>query len=376
MRIGIICEYNPFHNGHIYHIEKIKERYPDSTIILVVDSFFTERGDISVLDKKAKTEIALENNIDLVVELPFCFATQSADQFAYGAISILNKLDIDLLIFGSESDNVDSLKETALTELEEEKYDNVVKDFLDEGVNYPTALSKALNVFTGYNINKPNDLLGISYIKAIILTNSKIKPETIKRTNDYNDLSISNISSATAIRKALSSKCDISSAVPETTKKHVRFIDEEMYFKLLKLKIIADIDDLEIYQTVDEGIENRIRKFIYNSKSLDELILNIKTKRYTYNKIRRMLVHILCSFKKSESKNLEIEYLRVLGFNKKGQKVLNSVKKDLDVPIYFNYKEKMNRYLDLDFKAATIYSLIVNDSAIIEDEFKIFPIKK
>ena len=376
MRIGIICEYNPFHNGHIYHIEKIKERYPDSTIILVVDSFFTERGDISVLDKKAKTEIALENNIDLVVELPFCFATQSADQFAYGAISILNKLDIDLLIFGSESDNVDSLKETALTELEEEKYDNVVKDFLDEGVNYPTALSKALNVFTGYNINKPNDLLGISYIKAIILTNSKIKPETIKRTNDYNDLSISNISSATAIRKALSSKCDISSAVPETTKKHVRFIDEEMYFKLLKLKIIADIDDLEIYQTVDEGIENRIRKFIYNSKSLDELILNIKTKRYTYNKIRRMLVHILCSFKKSESKNLEIEYLRVLGFNKKGQKVLNSVKKDLDDPIYFNYKEKMNRYLDLDFKAATIYSLIVNDSAIIEDEFKIFPIKK
>ena len=376
MRIGIICEYNPFHNGHIYHIEKIKERYPDSTIILVVDSFFTERGDISVLDKKAKTEIALENNIDLVVELPFCFATQSADQFAYGAISILNKLDIDLLIFGSESDNVDSLKETALTELEEEKYDNVVKDFLDEGVNYPTALSKALNVFTGYNINKPNDLLGISYIKAIILTNSKIKPETIKRTNDYNDLSISNISSATAIRKALSSKCDISSAVPETTKKHVRFIDEEMYFKLLKLKIIADIDDLEIYQTVDEGIENRIRKFIYNSKSLDELILNIKTKRYTYNKIRRMLVHILCSFKKSESKNLEIEYLRVLGFNKKGQKVLNSVKKDLDIPIYFNYKEKMNRYLDLDFKAATIYSLIVNDSAIIEDEFKIFPIKK
>ena len=219
MRIGIICEYNPFHNGHIYHIEKIKEKYPDSTIILVMSSFFTERGDISVLDKKAKTEIALENNVDLVIELPFVFATQSADIFAYGAISILNKLDVDLLIFGSESDNVEALKETALTELEDDNYDNVVKDFLDEGVNYPTALSKALDMITGYKVNKPNDLLGISYIKSLIITNSKIKPETIKRTNDYHDLKLSHISSASAIRKALSSKSDISSSVPEITKK-------------------------------------------------------------------------------------------------------------------------------------------------------------
>lgn len=376
MRIGIICEYNPFHNGHIYHIEKIKEKYPDSTIILVMSSFFTERGDISVLDKKAKTEIALENNVDLVIELPFVFATQSADIFAYGAISILNKLDVDLLIFGSESDNIEALKETALTELEDDNYDNVVKDFLDEGVNYPTALSKALDMITGYKVTKPNDLLGISYIKALILTNSKIEPETIKRTNDYHDLKVDTISSASAIRKALSSKSDISGAVPAITKNYIRFIDENMYFKLLKLKVIADIDDLDIYQTVDEGIENRVKKFIYKSKSLEELILNIKTKRYTYNKIRRMLTHILCSFKKEDAKNLEIEYLRILGFNKKGQKVLNEVKKDLDVPIYFNYKEKLNKYLDLDFKVATIYAEIVGDSSIIDDEFKIFPIKK
>ena len=376
MRIGIICEYNPFHNGHIYHIEKMKEKYPDSTIILVVDSFFTERGDISLLDKKSKTEIALNNNIDLVIELPFCFATQSADTFAYGAISILNKLNVDLLIFGSESDNIDALKETALTELEDDNYDNVVKEFLDDGVNYPTALSKALDMLTGHKVNKPNDLLGISYIKAIIVTNSKIKPETIKRTNDYHDLTISNISSATAIRKALSSKSDISMSVPEITKKYVRFIDEELYFRFLKLKITSDINDLAMYQTADEGIENRIKKFIYKSKSLDELILNIKTKRYTYNKIRRMLTHILCSFKKEEAKNLEIEYLRVLGFNSKGQKVLNSVKKEIDVPIYFNYKEALNKYLDLDFKVATIYAEIVNDESIIDDEFKAFPIKK
>ena len=233
MRIGIICEYNPFHNGHIYHINKIKELYPDSTIILVVDSLFTERGDISVLDRISKTEIALQNNIDLVVELPFAFATQSADIFAYGAISILNKLEVDMLIFGSESNNIDSLKEAALTQIEDNNYNNIVKDFLNEGSNYPTALAKALNAITGSYINRPNDLLGISYIKAIIVTNSKIKPLTIERTNDYHDLTLSNISSASAIRKALNSKNDISTSVPEITKKYVSFIDENILFNYL-----------------------------------------------------------------------------------------------------------------------------------------------
>lgn len=376
MRIGIICEYNPFHNGHIYHINKIKELYPDSTIILVVDSHFTERGDISVLDKIAKTEIALENNIDLVVELPFVFATQSADIFAYGAISILNKLDVDMLIFGSESNDIDALKKAALTQIEDNDYNNMVKDFLNDGTNYPTALAKALNMMIGSQINKPNDLLGISYIKALMVTNSKIKPLTIERTNDYHDLTLSHISSASAIRKALNSKNDISTSVPDITKKYVRFIDENNLFKYLKYKIISEIYELNKYQTTDEGIENRIKKFIYKSKSLDELILNVKTKRYTYNKIKRMFTHILCGFKKEDAKNLEIEYIRILGFNKKGQNVLNKVKKNIDVPIYFNYKENLNKYFDLEFRATTIYALICDDLSLIDKEFKSFPIKK
>lgn len=376
MRIGIIGEYNPFHNGHIYHIDKIKENYPDSEIVLVVDSFFTERGDISVIDNYAKTLIALENKVDLVIELPFCFATQSADKFAYGAISILNKLKVDKIIFGSESNDLDSLKEAALTELESKEYNNIVKDFLDDGVNYPTALAKALDVLTGYKTKKPNDLLGISYIKAIMVTNSHIIPETIKRTNDYHSLTLETISSASAIRKALNSQSDISKYVPDITKKHIRFIDEENYFSYLKLKIIADIEDLNLYQTVDEGLENRLKKFVYKAKNLDELILNVKTKRYTYNKIKRMLVHILCSFKKEDALNLEIEYLRVLGFNKKGQAILNKTKHTLDVPIYFNYKEKLNKYFDLEYKAAAIYALIVNDLNILTSQLKGFPIKK
>ena len=209
-----------------------------------------------------------------------------------------------------------------------------------------------------------------------MVTNSKIKPLTIERTNDYHDLTLSNISSASAIRKALNSKNDISTSVPEITKKYVRFIDENILFNYLKYKIISNISDLNKYQTTDEGIENRIKKFIYNAKSLDELILNIKTKRYTYNKIKRMFTHILCDFKKEDAKNLEIEYLRVLGFNKKGQAVLNKVKKNLDIPIYFNYKEHLNKYFDLEFKATAIYALICNDLSLIDKEFKVFPIKK
>ncbi len=376
MKIGIVCEYNPFHNGHIYHINKIKELYPDSTIVLVVDSCFSERGDISVLDKYAKTEIALANNIDLIVELPFVFATQSADTFAYGAISILDKLNVDMLIFGSESNNIDELKHAALTQIEDESCDNLIKEYLDDGSNYPTALAKALNMLTGKTFSKPNDILGISYIKAIMVTNSRIKPLTIERTNDYNDLTLNSISSASAIRKALNSNNDISLSVPEITKKYVRFIDENILFNYLKFKIISEIDNLNTYKDVDEGIENRIKKYINCSNSLDEFILNIKTKRYTYNKIKRMLIHILCGLKKEDCHNLEIEYIRILGFNKKGQEVLNKIKKNIDVPIYLKYKENLNKFFDLEFKALSIYALITNDNSLIDKEYKNGPIIK
>ena len=264
MKIGIICEYNPFHNGHIYHINKIKELYPDSTIILVVDSYFTERGDISVLDKFAKTEIALANNVDLVIELPFAFATQSADIFAKGAISILNKLNVDLVVFGSESNDIEGLKKAAAIQINNDSYDSLVKSYLQSGSNYPTALAKALDYFNQDKFDTPNDLLGISYIKAIMVTNSKIKPLTIQRTNDYHDLTLTNISSASAIRNAINDKNDISNSVPSITKNFIRYVDEKKCFNYLKFKIISDLDYLNQYQTVDEGIENRIKKFIYD----------------------------------------------------------------------------------------------------------------
>ena len=139
-RIGLIAEYNPIHNGHIYQIKEIKRLYPDSIIILITNSYFTQRGDISIINKWDKTKIALDNNIDLVIELPFPYATQSADIFAKGALKILNFLQIDTLIFGSESNDINKLKKLASTQLNNKKYDEKVKTYLNQGINYPLIL--------------------------------------------------------------------------------------------------------------------------------------------------------------------------------------------------------------------------------------------
>ena len=200
--IGIIAEYNPFHNGHLYQINKIKEIYPESIIIGVVSSSFTQRGDISILNKWDKTKIALDNGLDLVIELPFVYATQSSDIFAKGALSILNKLKIDTLVFGTETDNITKLKEIANIQINNKDYDNLVKKYLDTGLNYPTALNKALEDLSNYKVNTPNDLLALSYIKEIIKNNYNIEVMNIKRTTSYHGKEIkNNITSASNIRK-------------------------------------------------------------------------------------------------------------------------------------------------------------------------------
>lgn len=199
--IGLIAEYNPFHNGHLYQINKIKEMYPDSIIIAVVSSSFTQRGDLSVLNKWEKTKIALNNNIDIVLELPFVYATQSSDIFAKGAVSILEKLNIDTLVFGTERDNIEEIKKVADLQLNNKEYDNLVKKYLKEGINYPTATNKAVQKLSGEKIDSPNDLLALSYIKQIKKDNKNIDIINIKRTTSYHGKEIdNNITSATNIR--------------------------------------------------------------------------------------------------------------------------------------------------------------------------------
>lgn len=373
--IGIIAEYNPFHKGHLYQINKIKEKYPNSLLVVVTSSSFTQRGNISLLNKWDKTKIALDNNVDLVVELPFVYSTQSSDLFAEGAISILNTLKIDTLVFGTERDNISDLELLADIQINNIEYQDKVKEYLSQGLNYATSTNKALEDLTSIKVDTPNDLLALSYIKQIKKHNYSIEYLNIKRTTSYHGSEVlDNITSASNIRKLYLSDNCIDNLVP-FDKKYLYKIDMNKYYDILKYKILAEDTSISKYQTVDEGIESRIIKSIYISNNYEELIQNIKTKRYTYNKISRMLLHILVGFTKEEANNISIDYIRILGFTRSGQEYLNKIKKELSIPIVIGYKKNISKVLDIELKATKIYAL-VTDMSLIKREYQIKPIIK
>lgn len=372
MAVGIIAEYNPFHNGHLYHLKKIKELYKDEEIILVLSGNFTQRGEPSIIDKWRKTEIAKLAGIDLIIELPFLYSTQSADFFSYGALTILEKLKVDQFVFGSETDDIETLTEIAKAQIENENFDHLVQIYSKLGENYPTAISKALYDLTGKKINAPNDLLGVSYIKTILKNHYQIKPVAIKRTTCYHTEKLKKITSSTTIRNTLKEKKEIDIAIPTYVKKYLKqenlhFMDD--YFPLLKYKIITE-KDLSIYHTVDEGIDRLLKKVVMNCSNYNELILKLKSKRYTYNKISRMLLHILIGLTKEEANQQQNKiHIRILGFNEKGQKYLNRIKKKIDIPILSKF-EKNNPLLELELKSTIVYSLPKDNQKLIKKEFQ------
>ncbi len=363
--IGIIAEYNPFHNGHLYQINKIKERYPDSIIIVVLNGYFLQRGEMSILSKEEKINLALNYGVNMVVELPFVFGCQAADIFAETSIKLLNELKINKLIFGSESDNINILEKIAKKQIES---DLDIKKYLDEGMNYPTALKKALNIEFDYN--SPNDLLGISYIKTILKNNFNIKYESIKRTNDYHDIkSDEDIVSASNIRTKLKNKEAISKYIPFDVNKY-NFKNNNI-FNYLKYEIITN-KNLDRILSVDEGLDFKLKKEIVKTNSCEELMTKVKSKRYTYNRLNRMFTHILVNLLKEDAK-LPLDYIKILGFDEKGKKYLNKIKKDITIPIYSNKLE--SKIKDYELKVSLIYDLI-NNTNTYEFEIKNKPIQK
>jgi UPF0348 protein CLORAM_00077 len=374
--IGVIAEYNPFHLGHRYQIEKIKELYPDSIIIAIISTNFTQRGDISLLNKWNKATICLNEGIDLVIELPTLYATQSADIFAYGAISILNKFKIDTLVFGSETNDIDSFTTLANIQINNPKYPELVKNYLSLGLNYPTAMSKALKELTNTKIDKPNDLLALSYIKEIIKNNYPITPISIKRTNDYHSNSLqnnTNIINASLIREMFLNNQDISPYIPNNTKELLyQYLSLNKAYTILKYNIINNENNLSTYLDIEEGLDKRILKYLDTSHTWIDLVNNLKTKRYTYNKINRTLLHLLLNIKKED--NTKEIYLRVLGFNNKGREYLKKLKKDTNLDIFTSYRKNKSPLLDLEYHSTYIYSLITNDSSLIKREYQSKPI--
>ncbi len=365
-KVGIIAEYNPFHNGHIYHLKKTKELFPKATLILVLVGNFTQRADVSVINKWDKTKLALDYGFDLIIELPFNISTSSASIYAKGAIDILNKLDCDYLVFGSETNDIKLFKDLVKITNNNKNYENKVKYYLNKGYNYPKSCSLALEDISKIVINKPNDVLALEYVRNIINTGSKIKPISIKRTNDYHEQNINNIiTSATSIRKNINNKNAIKNTLPKKSLDLICDISLNDYFKYIKYEIISN-DNLNEILDVDEGIENKLKKEIENAKDTNDLILKVKSKRYSYNRIKRMLLHILSNTKKDY--DINIRYIRVLGLSNNGAKVLKDIKKHIDVPVITKYKKEYNNLFKDEIKASKLYSLISGYN--YKEEFK------
>lgn len=360
--IGIIAEYNPFHNGHLYQIQEIKKRYPEATIIIAMSGNFTQRGEPAIIDKWARANLAINYGADLIVEIPYHFATQSADYFSYAGITLLETLKVKKLVFGSESNNLEDLTEIAKAELENEDFDKLVKIYSKFGYNYPTALSLALKDLTGKEIATPNDILGITYIKNIIKYHYKIQPETIKRTtNNYHSKELNGtLSSATAIRENIKNLDLIKKALPKDTLNSIQtetIHKKEDYFSFLKYKILTE-SNLEQYHLVEQDLAIKLKKEIIHSSSYEELIQNTKSKHLTYSKISRALLQILCNYKKEEAQNNKnLAYIRLLSFNQKGKNYLNKYKKEISLPIISKITKEKNTMLELELNTTKIYTL-------------------
>ena len=283
---------------------------------------------------------------------------------------MLSEFKIDILVFGSESNDINLLFNSAKIQINNPKFDSKVKDYIRKGFNYPSSLSKAIKDLTGNTVNASNDILSVSYIKEIIKNKYDIEILPIKRTNNYNDLDLdTNIVSASNVRNRFRNSEDIGRYVPKNVISCIRKIDFDMFFKLIRYKIISEKNYLKKYHLVNEGIENRIYESSLYSSDLEDFINKIKTKRYTFNKINRTLINIFIGYTKEDAlKFKNLDYIKVLGLSKNGQKYYSSIKKEFSIPILTKFEKY--EMLEIELKATILYSILVNDQCLISDEIK------
>lgn len=364
--IGIVTEYNPFHNGHLYQIKKIKEMYPDSVIIVAMSGNYTMRGEISVLDKWNKTNIAINNGIDIVLEIPFIYSNQSSDIFSYAALKMLNEFKIEKLVFGSETNNIDLLSLASSVQIDNKKFDSLVKDYMSKGYNYPSSIGKSIYELTGIKIKESNDILGVSYIKEILKNKYNIKPISIKRTNNFKtNTKKSNIISAYEIREFLNKNESIKEYVPNNVTPYIKKVDYEKLFNLIKYKVISEKNSLNKYHLIDEGIENRIYEGVIKCDNYDDLVKYISNKRVTINKVNRILINIFVGLTKEEASNKELSYIKILGLSKNGKKYYSKIKKDINIKVCNKFEKDI---MNTELKASYLYSIITNDNTIFKSE--------
>ena len=367
--LGIIAEYNPFHNGHIYHINKAKEITHADYVIAIISGPFTEAGNISIIDKYEKSELSIKYGVDLAIELPVIYAISSAHYFASSAIKLLNKLNIvDYVCFGSECNNIDTLKN-----ISKKIYDNE-KDFWNnlksknKNLSFAKAREESLNNILNKDeisiIKGSNDILGLEYISTLNNIKSKIKPYLVKRNNNFK--------SATYIRDSLNNKNtdSIEDYVPSETYGYIKksLINNDTLYDIIRYKILtSNTNELEKIKDVNEGLENKLKKEIIDFKDYNAFIESIKSKRYEMSKIKRILINTLLDITKDDfnyALNNDILYAHILKCNKNGKELLSEISKksDIDIITSVSKTESLNsnieKYLNIDIKAQNIYSII------------------
>lgn len=374
--LGIVAEYNPFHTGHIYHLQKaIDLVHPDYTVV-VMSSSFVQRGEPAIIDKWQRSKIAVLHGADLVIELPFVATVQSADYFAHYSLLLLHEMGVTDLVFGSESGDVDTFIEIAKAiEENQETYDQYVKDAMQLGLRYPDATNKALSILLHKEVRTPNDLLGLAYVKEIIHHHYQITPHVIKRTNDYHETQLEVISSATALRKALLKNEDVQAYLPEyVAYQNDHFFSLDEFFEELKYAVLFH-HDLSRLHLVEEGLDHRLVKTITQVNSMHDLVEAMSSKRYTKVRIQRMLCHILLNNTKEDVKAaMQIDYIRLLAFNDHGRELIKIRKDQTDFHILTSINQYDHPALAIEKKASLLLSL--KDETVYKKEYRSIPYLK
>lgn len=369
---GIVVEYNPFHNGHKLHLMEAKKS--GDLVIAVMSGNFLQRGEPAIYDKWTRANMALKNGVDLVVELPVFYSAQAAEIFSHGAVDILDKLGAKSLVFGSESSDLEKLKKIAYLQIDEkELLDEKIKEKMGEGISYPNAINSVIEELLGEKgILKPNDILGVEYIKAIRKLGSSMEASLIERKAvGYHDKEIiDEITSATSIREMVKENRieEIKRVMPPEsfdilgTPTYL-----EKFYPLLRYEILNNYDELKFIADMEVGLDNRVFEMAVKYSDFYEFYNNLMTKRYTNGRIQRVLIHILLKIDKKiiDETKVGITYVKILGFSQRGSRYLKEKKEELRIKPLSGLKnvslildERERELLNFEIKCDRIYGII------------------
>lgn len=383
--VGITAEYNPFHNGHLYHLEQSKLATGAQISIAAMSGNFVQRGHMAICSKWERAEAAIKCGIDLVVEIPTVFACNSAPVFASAAVEILENLGADWISFGSESGNIEELKEISRAMNEKETLiEKLVREKVKEGLSYPRARRDAVALILGDKkadlLDLPNNILAIEYLKRI----QNAKPVTVKRQGPgYNELEpCEDMASASAIRSMVKSSKNVETLTPEPSTEMLKKAlhpSEDKIFQIICAKVLTSSrEELDRVFAGGEGLGNKLKNEIRKASAYDQLIQRLKSKRYTRTRIERFISHVLLDI---GAPDLYPNYIRVLAFNKAGSRYLKEVKKKgiCSLPIITNInKDAQNDValmsaIEKDILAADIFNLASGRNLYDESDYVRMP---